>query len=375
LHRFRLVTTAGLEPAVVVELSRLGLPSGATGRGYVYCDATAEDGVRLVLSIRSASRVILELAQGLPNEKDALVGALCDLPWEEWIPPRTPWAVRATGRSPELRHSSYAAQINKDAIRDRFRARGRECPPIDLEAPRLLVDLRIDRRAASIGLDLGGGSLHERGTGRKVEAPIREHVAAGLALLAEPRPDEPIVDPLCGSGTLIAEAAAIALGLPAGRRLERTALPRLALFRRLPLGEIARALCARAVPEHAPFLAFDHLESATRVTRMSLDRLGLSSQIRVATCALDKLETTHWGQRGLIISNPPWGLRLSAQDASRAWRGLGSLARRLPGWKLALLSGERGITRELGLKADRRYPVRVGGVDARWLLYTMRQRA
>lgn len=352
----------------------MGLDPLEPGRGFVCVDACALDGARIVLAIRSASRVILELAAGLPTHADGLLGALCGLPWEDTLPMRTPWAVRAIGKSAELRHTGFAERLAKDGIRDRFRARGRECPPVDPAEPRVIVDLRIDKHGVAVGIDLGGGSLHERGTHRKVQAPIREHVAAGLAWLAGVRADQPLVDPFCGSGSLIAEAAAVALAIPAGRKAERTTLPRLALFRKLPLGELAADLQATKAGPHAPFLAFDSQESAVRSARMSLSRMGLASEIELRCQGIDRFRADGLDGPGLIISNPPWGIRLDESVAQEAWRTMGTVARTLGGWRLALLSGNPAVTQSLGLKASRRFPVLVGGIDARLLTYAIHER-
>ncbi len=243
-------------------------------------------------------------------------------------------------------------------------------PPVDPVSPRLLVDLRIGRDGAALGLDLGAGSLHQRGTGRRGRAPLREDVAAGLAHLAAVDSGTPLLDPFCGTGTFLAEAFAVAHGLPAGRHPARTALIRLPAFRELPLSELAAAERATPPEEHPPVRGSDADPAAVDAARQQLARLGLDESIRVRVCTLDQLQPPR-GEAGLILTNPPWGLRLD-EGVEESWHALGQFARQLPGWQLAALCGDPALSRQLGLKASRRHPVRIAGIDTRLLMYTMR---
>ncbi len=367
--------TAGLEPAVTEELSRLGLRATEAARGVVSFAGSAEDGARATLRLRSAPRVALDLARDLPGDAEPLREALARLPWEEWLPSSATWAARAIGTTGGLRDTRFVARLVKDAVRDRCAAVRRPFPPVDPGDPQVLVEVRLDRGRARVGLDLGGGSLHARGTGRQGEAPLREDVAAGLAILAGARADAPLLDPFCGTGTLIAEAASLALGLPPRRDPRALPLSRLPWFRGLDLRALAFDAPAGApggpgaAAGHAPFRAFDADPRAVAEARAALARQGLAEHVAVEQGRVPDIPVEDAGP-GLVLANPPWGLRLDAAAAHDAWYGLGTLARtRLRGWRLALLSGDAAVTKHLGLRAERRYPVRVGGVDARLLVY------
>lgn len=365
--------TAGLEPAAAVDACRLGASSPEIGRGAVRVRGDLEMGARLTLGMRAAPRVVLELAAGMPEVAAGFIDRLTRIPWEEWLPPGTPWAVRASGVTPELRTPLHTARLVKDAVRHRFEARGRSLPPVDPRAPRVLVDFRLERTGASAGIDLGGHSLHSRGTGRRGDAPLREDVAAGLALLAGIDRDRPLLDPFCGTGTLVAEAASIALGIPPDRPVASLGLASLPPFRTLSLEAIADSLRPGRVPPHAPLIAADRDPRALEQARAVLDRHGLSRHVELLRSEVHVLEVPADGP-GLVLTNPPWGLRLT-EDAEAAWHGLGTLARRrLAGWTIAALSGNPQVTRHLGLRAERRYPLVVGGIDARLLLYRVHRR-
>lgn len=370
---FHASVSSGFEPATAEELRRLDLEPLSAQRGVVRFRGSPDDGVRAALALRSAPRVVFELAQGLPVTADGLRDAMACLRWEDHLPEHVPWAARAVGTSEGLRDTRFTARLVKDAVRDRYRARGRACPPVAPRDAQILVEVRLDRGRATVGFDLGGHSLHERGTGRRGDAPLREDVAAGLALLAGVTHDRPLVDPFCGTGTLIAEAAGLALRRPPRRDPRTMAFARLHSFGRVPAARIARELEARALDgAPAPFFAFDRDPRAVREARAALDAQGLSGEVRVAQAAVPDVPLPALGP-GLLLSNPPWGLRLDEEDARHAWAGLGRLAHgRLAGWTLALVSGQPGVTRGLGLAAERRFPVWVGGVDARLLIYRVR---
>jgi len=381
----RLVTAPGLAGAAAEEVSALlpGVPAREADSSTVHVELPGDDAARLaaaaraVLALRAAGRVVLDLVRDVPAEPGPLSAVVRELPWEDWLPPDARFAVRATGRSPALRHTVHVARLVKDAVRDRFRGRGGAAPPVDPRRPRVLLDVAIRRGACSIGLDLGGGSLHARAGRRDAAAPLREDVAAGLAHLAGARGAAPLLDPFCGSGTLLAEAAAVALGLPAARDPRGLALGALLPFRDAPLGEIAEELASRRPPgDHAPILGADADPARVAEARALLARAGLAGHVEVREAPVEELELADEvvATPGLVLTNPPWGRRLEGPGVRAAWRALGTLARRLPGWTLAVLSGDPALTRELGLAASRRHPVLVGGVDARLLLYPLRPR-
>ncbi len=341
------------------------------GHGAVRVETDAATAARLTLALRTVSRVIWEVGVGLPNTRHELTRAVAQLGWEKLLPAGRGWAVRASGRSPTLTHSGFAAQVVADGIRERFAAVGRQQPPVDLERPEILVDLHLAAQGAEVGLDLAARSLHPRGSGRRAVAPLREDVAAGLAHLAEIDAGSPIIDPFCGSGTLLAETLAVALGLPARRAARTLALSRLPRFSDLNLEALSPPT---PVPgETTAGWGFDADTRVITQARRILTHYGLDEVARIRACAVDRLDPASLPPGpGWIVTNPPWGRRLGGEP-STLWRALGTLARRLPGWRLAVLSGDPSLTRHLGLRADRRFPVRVGGVDARWLLYSIRQ--
>lgn len=339
------------------------------GIGAVRFQGPAAAGIAAALSLRSAARVIWELAADLPGTLEPLFAAIAVIDWPAHLPSGVRWAVRVSGTNDALRNTAFSARFTKDAIRAAFERRALTMPEVDPRDPEITVDLRIHPRGVAIGIDLLGSALHRRGFERRTKAPIREDVAAGLAILAEVDAEKPLLDPFCGSGTLLLEAASVALRIPPHRPLERTALLHVPQLRAANPRRIAADLLAGVREPAAPIVGFeaarDQIENARWVAREQ----GLAEIIELRTGRTPELELPEFAGTGLVLTNPPWGRWLD-EDVEAAWLALGRLAReKLGGWKLAVLSGAPELTKALRMKAARRFPVRIGTVDAKLLLY------
>jgi putative N6-adenine-specific DNA methylase len=372
VHTFRVAVAAGLEPAAQRELASLGIEDIQTVHGAVLFRAPASDGALATLALRCAARVSLVLLRQAPVTTDEYFEAVSGAPWDEWLEAGKSWAVRVFGRSDALHNELFTARWTKDAIVDRFARRRQSAPPVDPRAPEVTIEVRLTPRGADLGLALADASLHRRGFERRTAAPLREDVAAGLALLAGASADQPLVDPFCGSATLLGEAAAVALRIPPVRENVVARLRAIGLFRDQRWLDLTERLRARRLTAHQPFLGFDADPKQIAHARRQLEHAGLTDDVVVRRGVLPSIELEGCDQPGLVLTNPPWGRWLEGQ-AEEAWSALGAWAKsRLPGWKLWTLSGADGLTRPLRMKAERRYPVRIGTVDARLIGYSIR---
>ncbi len=377
-YDFRIAVASGLEPAAEIELRLLGHEATTVAKGMLRLSTSLEQGARLALTLRSATRVVLETASRLPLQRDDLFEAIAALPWEEHFANPTTWAVRAGGRSDALRHTTFAARFVKDAVRLRFERLGRQAPPVNPQDPQVLLDLRLGPDSASVGIDLGGKSLHRRGNARRGEAPLREDLAAGLALLAGVRPLRAggtpcnLLDPFCGSGTLIGEATCLQMGIAPRRNPREMSLGHLLSFADIRLS----ALCpAPPSPDSLPAswrLAADENPHAVATLERLCRRLGIEGAISARSVSLQGLEPPA-SAAGIMLTNPPWGRRMKPAALEHLWFEIGRMARtHLKGWRIAVLCGDKALSRHLHLRAERRWPVHVGGIDTRWLLYEIR---
>jgi putative N6-adenine-specific DNA methylase len=303
--------------------------------------------------------------------------------WQRWLPPEASLRVEASGVTPALPHSHYTALTVKNALVDLQRQRWGARSSVNLDDPDLALHLHLqhDRRTglseAVLSLDGGGGaSLHRRGYRSAMgAAPLKENLAAGLIALTGWDGSVPLVDPMCGSGTLLIEAAAMALNLPAGMLHGQA---RAFGFRRWPDFDPAlwqRELAACGSPEPRslpPLLGLERDPEVLDQARGNAERAGVAEHIRFERG--DARELRPPAGPGLVVVNPPYGARLGGDEDLEALYGeLGALLReRCGGWTLWLLSGNPGLTGALRLKASRRVPVSNGGIDCRWLRYELR---
>ncbi|MEB3255173.1 MAG: class I SAM-dependent RNA methyltransferase, partial [Synechococcaceae cyanobacterium] len=340
---------------------------------------------RLHLRARLPFRLLRTLARFPCPHGDALAaGVWAAADWDTWLPPEASLRVDASGATPALPHSHYSALAVKNALVDHQRQRWGRRSSVDRDDPDLALHLHLhhDRRTglseAVLSLDGGGGaSLHRRGYRSAVgAAPLKENLAAGLIALTGWDGTVPLVDPMCGSGTLVIEAAAMALGLPAGVVQGE---PRGFCLRRWPDFDAAlwqRELVAACGPMPRrtlpPLLGLERDPAVLDQAIGNAERAGVAAHIRFERG--DARDLSPPPGSGLVVVNPPYGARLGAdEDLASLYADLGQVLRqRCGGWTLWLLSGNPELTGALRLKASRRVPVSNGGIDCRWLRYELR---
>jgi putative N6-adenine-specific DNA methylase len=386
------VLPPGLEAMGADELAALGASAVQPLRRAVRCRLDRAAFYRVHLQARLPFRVLRELAVfPCRNRDDLHEGVQRAADWNRWLPPQTSLRVDASGSLPGLNHSHYTALQVKNALIDWQRRQWGERSSIDLDDPDLSLHLHLSpggpgsEAHATISLDGSGGSLHRRGyRSRMGLAPLKENLAAGLIALSGWDGTVPLVDPLCGSGTLLIEAACRALALPAGLMRDGGGAwrPRTFGFERWPdfdpqlfQEEVRQAEAALgAAPSRAlpPLVGRELDPTVLEQARENAEAAGLATRITLESGDLRDLMPP--AGPGLVVCNPPYGERVGETDALAAlYADLGALLKeRFSGWTLWLLSGNPELTGALRMKASRRIPVSNGGIDCRWLRYDIR---
>ena len=401
-ERFEVIAVVppGLEEAAAAELSALGAEGVRSLRRAVACRTDLAGLYRLHLQARLPFRFLRELARFPCHDRLSLErGVRGAIDWARWLPPERSFRVEVSGSLPQLNHSHYTALQVKNAVVDVQRELWGERSSIDLEDPDLSLHLHLSPGSrgpgssggslAILSLDGGGGSsLHRRGYRAAMGlAPLKENLAAGLIALTGWDGSVPLVDPLCGSGTLLLEAAAMALGrapglLPAASAA--AAQPRAFGLERWPdvdpalwQAEVAaaRARSRDALEDGrrlAPLLGLERDAAVLEQARANAANAGLAEQITLQVGDFRDLQPPPGP--GILVCNPPYGARLGQdEDLEQLYADLGRLLReRCSGWTLWLLSGNPALTGALRMKASRRIPVSNGGIDCRWLHYAIR---
>ena len=376
MNRFSAVAVLpqGLEQAGCEELRALGAHNVEARRRAAILQADMACFYRLHLQARLPFRLLREVAHFPCHGRDELYdGIRRSLDWEHWLHPSMTFRVDVTGTAPGLNHSHFSALQVKNALVDHQRDLWGERSSIDLVKPDLCLHLHLSRSEAVLSLDGSGGSLHRRGYRAAMGvAPMKENLAAGLIHLSGWDGHVPLVDPCCGSGTLLIEAALTALRQAPG--LERTfSLEGWADFQRdLWDQENARARQRRRDARKLPLLlGFEQDSSIANQARDNVLAAGLEKNISIidGSFTQQQLPSDH----GFLVCNPPYGHRIGEEAELRCfYSDLGEFVRsKASGWQLWLLSGNPKLTGALRLKASRRIPVSNGGIDCRWLHYAI----
>ena len=369
------VVPQGLEAAAGEELSAFGAHTVKAGRRAVSFQSDMACLYRLHLQARLPFRLLRQVARFPCQGRDDLYdGIRHALDWERWLHPSMTFRVDVTGTAPGLNHSHFTALQVKNALVDAQRDLWGERSSIDLDDPDLSLHLHLGRGEAQLSLDGSGGSLHRRGYRAAMgAAPLKENLAAGLIRLTGWDGSEPLVDPCCGSGVLLIEAALAALQQAPGLE-RRFALEGWADFQPdLWDKEVDRARQRRrgdlTLP---PLLGIETDPTIADQARANVETAGLSGVIRICTGSF-QAEALPDGP-GVLVCNPPYGQRIGdEQELDALYGALGQFVRQeASGWQLWLLSGNPKLTGALRLKASRRIPVSNGGIDCRWLQYEIR---
>ena len=377
-QHFIATAPAGMEPLLTAELIELGAATPHSVRGGVAFQGPLELAYRACLWLRTASRVLLPLAEFPAANADALYAGVRDFAWEDHLAPDGTLSIEFSGGGPGIDHSHYGAQRVKDAIVDRFRARCGQRPSVDARQPDLRIHARWRDGQAAISLDLSGDSLHRRGYREAtVIAPLKETLAAALLLKAGwpaiAAAGGPLLNPLCGSGTLAIEAAWIAGDHAPGLLREHWGfsgwlghIP--ALWNRL-LAE-ARERWETGQARIPLIWASDRDPKAVRAALINAGRAGVADRIRIERRDWATVEPPA-GPPGLLIANPPYGERLGDQDElSDLYAQLGDrLKSRFVGWRAALFAGNPEQGKRMGLRAVKTNVFHNGPLECRLLQF------
>jgi 23S rRNA (guanine2445-N2)-methyltransferase / 23S rRNA (guanine2069-N7)-methyltransferase len=374
--KFFVACAKSLEYLLVDELLALGATRATAATAGVNVEADARVAYRTAMFSRLASRVLWPLAEfDCENEQDLYQGVHA-LDWSDHVTPEGTLAVDAHVSGPTLTHERYAAQRVKDAIVDRIRASHGVRPSVDVDAPDLRVNFVLRKGRGFLSVDLGGGALHRRGWRQSQgDAPLKENLAAAMLVRGGWQKIHgdggALLDPMCGSGTLLIEGALMAADEAPGLLRWRGIAPSRWLgfdnAAWLQLGQEAgeRARTGRAALKPV-FFGADSDPKALHAALANADRAGLGDIIRLDRKPISALAGLPF-ERGLVACNPPYNQRLAA-DAP-LYREIGdSLRRAVPTWRASLLCGDADLARATGLRAGKKYTMYNGTVECTLIL-------
>ncbi len=358
-------TPLGMAELLRGELAGLGAQDARTRAAGVQCRASLQDAYRICLWSRLASRVLVELARFEARDSESLYRGVRGVHWPEVFDLQATFAVRATLLEAAIGHSGFAAQRVKDAVVDDFRATFGSRPSVDKTDPDVRLHLHVQGKRAVLSLDLAGESLHRRGyRAAGGAAPLKENLAAAIVQLAGwPAIAErggTLLDPLCGTGTLLIEGAMAAANMAPGLGRARFGLHGWARHDETCWRLLVDAARAEVRPP-PPMFGYDIDARSLRIARESAEKAGFGAAIVFAKGALEALQPPHAGP-GLLLTNPPYGERLGAQDLPGLYQQFGLVLRRFGGWHAALFSGNADLVHRTRCRARARHALYNGAL-------------
>ena len=362
----------GMEEAGAAELSRLG----ALDLKPAYRGVHFKAGNRTLYAINYESRLITRVLAPLLtfdcHSSNYLYKTAGNIDWPRLMTVENTFAVSATVSNSNIRHSQYASLRVKDAIADQFRAAVGSRPNVDTEDPDLRIVLYIHGNRAAIHLDTSGGSLHRRGYRREtVDAPIQETVAAAILEHTGWDGTRSLYDPMCGSGTILAEALMMARRLPAAFLRKKFGFRHLPDYDEKIWRSVKEDADSRVRPLPESLLAGSDISSAAvGAARANLRALPDGRSVRVNRCDFRKIPAL---EEVVIVCNPPYGIRSSpGADLSGFMKEFGDfLKQRCRGSEAYIYFGEREWIKKIGLRSSWKKPLKTGGLDGRLVKYEL----
>jgi putative N6-adenine-specific DNA methylase len=356
----------GLEELGAAELKQIGARDIRLAFRGLHFEADREALYRINYQSRLATRVLAPLAAFPCHSPEDLYRKSKRIPWQEIFGVEQTMAVFANLSNSRMRHSQYAALCLKDAIVDHFREDCGRRPDVRRIEPDVWVGLFIENNRAVVSLDTSGGSLHRRGYRREgVEASMQETVAAAIIRLTEWDGDRPLADPMCGSGTLLAEAVMHCCRIPAGVLRTRFGFELLPDFDPDLWASVTSAAARRVRPLPPGRVAGgDIAPEAVETARANLGLLPHGDGVSIER--IDFRRRTDLADR-IIVCNPPYGIRLKQKDGITGfYRELGDyLKQRCRGATAFIYFGDREMLKHIGLRPSWKRPLKNGGLDGR----------
>jgi putative N6-adenine-specific DNA methylase len=364
-------TIAGLEDVLVSELEALGVSDVMKLNRAVSFSADTALMYRVNYACRTALRILKPLFHFEILEQKDLYEKIYEFPWEDYLDADHSLAIDAVISYTVFTNSQFVAQRSKDAIVDRLRDKLGQRPSVDLENPDLKVNVHLFRDSCTVALDSSGQSLHRRGYRKSTgPAPINEVLAAGLVKLSEWDTVTPLYDPMCGSGTLLIEAAMLAKNMPAGYFREEWGFMKWKDFDAALWAKVKEEANALISESTVQMHGSDRAERAIESARENLKFTNLYEDITLEVKSFEDSNPPF--EKGFIISNPPYDERLQIEDSLVFYKMIGdTLKRKYAGYTAWMISSDLETIKFIGLRPSRRIPVFNGPLECRFIKFDL----
>lgn len=375
----------GMEAALAEELVEIA-QSSTTMKvhnqvpGGVHCSGDLTDSYRINLHSRIASRVLMRMAHQSYNNENDIYDLTLAQPWEDWFDVEHTIRVDVTAVKSPLRSLEFTTLKIKDAICDRFRDQCNKRPSVNTREPDMRIVGFLDARNFTLYLDTSGEALFKRGWREETgDAPLRENLAAGMLRVSGWKPGTVLFDPMCGSGTILIEAAQMVQGIPPGAR-RRFAFEKFNGFTSAPWQEMKNAIKPNPLPAEPTIFGSDISGDMVAMTRHNLKVAGIMFDVPLKQIEAQEVKPPT-EQPGILLTNPPYGERIGVRGDSTVpademsvafYSALGTtLKQRFAGWTVFLFTADLSLPKLLRLKEARKTPFFNGALECRLFRFDM----
>lgn len=367
-QQFIAKTFKGLEEILATELVALGADNIEIQRRAVSFTGDKRLLYKANLHLRTAIRILKPIASFKAKTPDEIYAEVMKLDWSSIMTTDNTFAIDATVFSDEMRHSRFVAYRVKDAIVDWFRTNTGKRPSVKVDNPQLTFNVHIAQDQCTLSLDSSGESLHKRGYRvNQTEAPISEVLAAGMLLKAGWNGQSNFVDPFCGSGTILIEAAMIALNIPPGLYRPSFGFEQWNDFDKDLFDELYQDDSGERPFEHRIY-GFDLSLKALKIAEENIKSAGVGKYVTLAKCDVAELESP--AENCLIVTNPPYGERLKPEELEPTYVALGrTLKHRFTGSTAWVISSDEYLLERIGFKPSEKVKLMNGPLDCLYNCY------
>jgi len=361
-------TFRGLEEVLATELVNIGANNVQLQRRAVSFTGDKALMYKANLCSRTASRILKPILTFDASNPDEVYDQIKKINWDEYMTVDSTFAIDSTIFSEEFRHSKFVAYRVKDAIADWFMEKYEKRPSVRLDGPQIMINIHIAERKCTLSLDSSGESLHKRGYRvAQTEAPLNEALAAGMLLMADWHGQSNFVDPMCGSGTLLIEAALIALNIPPGIYRSSFAFEKWNDFDE-ELFDTLYNDDSYERPFNFKIYGSDNSPRAIKIAEQNIKSTGLSKYIELQVMPVQKLEAP--APNCMVVTNPPYGERITSDDIYGLYAALGTTVKhKFAGSTVWVISSHEECLDKIGLKPTERIRLLNGSLDCWYCRY------
>ncbi|MFZ4545180.1 MAG: THUMP domain-containing class I SAM-dependent RNA methyltransferase [Saprospiraceae bacterium] len=365
-------TLQGLEEVLAEELVQIGAQNIQIHSRSCSFEGDKTVMYRANLELRTALRILLPIWSSEVHNEKHIYEDIQKINWEKYLDVDSTFAVDSTVHSDNFTHSHYISLLTKDAIVDQFRDKFNARPSIDTDQPDLRIHVYISNETFEVSLDSSGESLHKRGYSKGILiAPINDVMAAGLIKLSGWKMDCDFMDPMCGSGTILLEAAMLAYNIPSLWNREYFGFKKWNNYDE-ELWLSIREEAYKKMKTHFPYSirGYDIAYEAVHATETNCKLAGLKGYIKVERCALERqAELT---QKTFIITNPPYDERIEIADTNMFYALVGdTLKKKFKGSEAWIITANLSAAKHIGLRTSRKLSLNNGGLDCKFLKFEL----